>query len=160
MSGDFSFNSTGVEPSRPRDNTPVPEGWYRAQITEVEMKDAKKAGNRYAEFVWTFLGGEFNGRKVWDICNVVNSNPTAQEIAHKDLAAICHATGVLKFGSLQLLKNHPCEIFVIVEKQQGYADKNVVKGYRTDPGVSRPAPRQAAPVTAGAQDEDDDSLPF
>jgi hypothetical protein len=162
MSDAWGFDSTGVEPSRPRDV--VPKGWYRAHITETSMKDAKKQGNRFAEMEWTLLDGEHKGRKVWDRLNVVNDSEQAQDIARRDMAAICHATGVLKFRFLDELKYKPIEILVAVIPPKGeFAEKNEVKGYRSVQGGNGQPTRQATVAAAATEDEDSDDsddLPF
>jgi hypothetical protein len=163
MSEAYSFDSAGIEPSKPREGV-IPKGWYRAHVVEASMKDAKTAGNKFAELEWSLLDGEHKGRKVWDRLNVVNDSEKAQDIARRDMAAICHATGVLKFRFLDELKYKPVEILVAVMPAKGeFPEKNEVKGYRSVQSNGEP-PRQATRASVATpavdDDDDDDSLPF
>ena len=90
----FGFDATEVEPRAALDV--IPDGWYRAWITDSEMKANARGTGEYLQLVWTILDEEQKGRKIWDRLNVKNTNETAQEIARASLSAICHAIGVMR----------------------------------------------------------------
>jgi hypothetical protein len=163
MSNAFNFNAASVEPARPREYDVVPKGWYRAHIIAAAMKDAKKAGNKFAELEFSVLDPEFKGRRVWTRLSIVNSTAEAQDIALRDLSAICHATGVLKMQFLDQLMHKPLMIYVIVEPAKGeYKEKNEIKGYKGAEQNGQPT-RQAVATVAAEDDVDngeDDDLPF
>ena len=83
------------------------------------------------------LGGTFDasgvepnapleGRHVYDQLNLINPNPTAEEIAQRTLAAICHAVGKLQISDSEELHFLPVMVKVAVTRN-GY---NEVKGYK------------------------------
>src|SRR4051794_10388841 len=92
----LSFDASGVAPRSAFDI--IPDGWYRAWITESEMKPTTKGGE-YLQLVWEILDGEHKGRKVWDRLNLKNASQAAVDIAQQTLSAICHATGVMRIAN-------------------------------------------------------------
>jgi hypothetical protein len=162
MSESFSFNSRGIEPSRPREDGPIPNGIYRMWIVASEIKPTKKGDGKRLELELDVLDGEHKGRKVWEGLNIQNPNAQAQEIALRDLAAICQATGVLAFTTPQQLHRKVMLVKVGTEKRDGYKDRNIVLGYL-------PITAEKEPVSVGSLnddprglvlDDEDDNLPF
>ena len=49
------------------------------------------------------LEGPLQGRHVYDQLNLINPNPTAEEIAQRTLCAICHAVGKLRVSDSEEL---------------------------------------------------------
>ncbi len=91
---DHAFDATSIDPTTGYDV--VPAGKYRAQIVESEMRVTR---NGMGQFLWLMLDiieGPYQGRKLFDQLNLVNSNPQTVEIAQRTLSAICHATGKLQ----------------------------------------------------------------
>ena len=84
------------------------------------------------------LEGEYKGRKVWERLNIVNENVTAQDIAQRQLSAICHATGVLKLANSSQLHNIPMRVKIVVKQDSGYDAKNEVKAYKAIGGTRPP----------------------
>lgn len=160
----FSFDSAGVTPATP--NEPLPTRWYRMWISASQIKPTRDGRGKILELELTVISGPNEGRKAWTRINVVNASQQAQEIAQRELSAICHATGVLKFKHHEELRHKPMLVRLGIERQEGYDDKNKVTGYKESDDKAAPAkPRATRPAAARSaapapvQDEDDD-LPF
>lgn len=163
----FTFNAREVAPAAPRDNEAIPPGWYRAWIIESEIKPNKAGTGRYIELTWEIVDGPHAKRRIWDRLNVENPKKVAEDIAREALSAICHATGVLDMQHTGQLHGIVCAVKVQTERQPGYNDKSVIKGYVADGSeVAKPKIGAHAPGAvhgsgrAVALDDDKDALPF
>jgi hypothetical protein len=142
-----TFDANSVEPSAPMEV--LPPGKYSAQIIESEMRETR-SGGQMLKITMEVMDGPSKGRKIWDNLNLVNSNPQAQEIAHRTLSAICHAVGKLQVQDSEELHFRP--MLVTVEVGIDDRDKalppeeqrkqNRVKGYSSMDGST--APRAAS----------------
>lgn len=158
MSDSFSFNAAGREASTPREDGPFPAGWYRMWIVGSQINRTKKGDGRRLELEFDVIDGAHKGRKCWEGLNIENPSAEAQEIALRDLTAICQATGVLKFQTPTQLHRKPMLVKVGIEKKTGYKDRNVVLGYKASDQDERPT--VPASVASAADVEDDNDLPF
>jgi hypothetical protein len=188
MSEAWSFDATTVEPAKPREGGTIPDGWYKAWITETDYRDNAKQTGKLLEMTWEVLEGEHKGWHIWDRQNVKHPNETAQRIAQEAMSAICHAIDVLKPKHHGQLAGKACMIKVVTKPGDAKKDlqgnvlkdergvtithppRNEIKGYLPvgDPGV----PAQARPkvgagavgavpgARADALKDDDDDLPF
>jgi len=137
-----TFDATGVEPNAPLD--PLPPGDYKVQILQSEMRVTKAGTGQMLWLDMEVLEGPFQRRHVYDQLNLINPNPTAEEIAQRTLSAICHAVGKLQVADSEELHFLPVLVRVAV-KPNGY---NEVKGYK--PVGQQQGPRPAAPTQAAA----------
>ena len=142
---DTAFDATGIEPTTGYDV--LPAGKYRAQIVESEMRVTR---NGMGQFLWLMLDiieGQYQGRKLFDQLNLVNSNPQTVEIAQRTLSAICHATGKLQVNDSIDLHLVPMTIQVGVKPpKDGYSEKNTIR-YLVPERTAPAAPAyQAAPA--------------
>lgn len=124
----LNFDANTVNPQETFE--PIPAGWYNAMIDETEMKPTKNGTGAYLKVRFSIVGGQFNNRKVYTNLNIRNSNPTAQEIAYRQLSSICHAIGVMQVSDSQELHGKPLAIRVKIQQQEGYDPSNVVSGYK------------------------------
>lgn len=170
MADALTFDATAVEPSKPRGDV-IPNGKYRAHVTDSEIKPTTNGTGKYLLLVWEVLDGEYKGAKLFDRLNIVNANATAQEIAQRALSAVCHAVDVLKLTNSGQLHHKPAIIKVKVKagdpkkdaqgnvlkdehgNVQYYDPSNEVQGYEKVNGAPTPtaAPAQAANVPAWAK---------
>ena len=144
---DTAFDATGIEPTTGYDV--LPAGKYRAQIVESEMRVTR---NGMGQFLWLMLDiieGQYQGRKLFDQLNLVNSNPQTVEIAQRTLSAICHATGKLQVNDSVDLHLVPMTIQVGVKPpKDGYSEKNTIR-YLVPERTAPAAPDyQAAPTAS------------
>lgn len=143
---DTAFDATGIEPTTGYDV--LPAGKYRAQIVESEMRVTR---NGMGQFLWLMLDiieGPYQGRKLFDQLNLVNSNPQTVEIAQRTLSAICHATGKLQVNDSVDLHLVPMTIQVGVKPpKDGYSEKNTIRYLVPEKAPVAPA-YQAAPAAS------------
>lgn len=145
------FNPNEHEPGG-NNFEPMPKGWYQAMITESEEKDTRAGDGTYLSLTFEVDQEPFKGRKVWANLNLNNPNPKAVEIATRNLADICRATGVMAPKNSEELHYKPIAIYV-VQKEWNGETKNEIKGFRPLKGEasssSRTAPassKQGAPA--------------
>ena len=145
---DTAFDATGIEPTTGYDV--LPAGKYRAHIVESEMRVTR---NGMGQFLWLMLEiveGQYQGRKLFDQLNLVNSNPQTVEIAQRTLSAICHATGKLQVNDSTDLHLVPLMIQVAVKPpKDGYSEKNTIR-YLVPDKTAAPPSRQPSPPAAQA----------
>lgn len=155
----LQFNAATVDPQQSYD--PLPDAWYTVLMTKSEMKPTKDGSGAYLETELTVQDPAYKGRKIFYRLNLKNSNPVAQEIAYKQLSAICHAVGVIQCEDSQQLHGLPFKAKVVVKKDDSgkYDPSNDVKAIKSvneDGAPSAPAApafaqqQQAAPAAASA----------
>jgi hypothetical protein len=153
------FDASQVEPSKPREV--IPPDWYTAIIDASDVKPTKKAqeaeqyggegkDDRLLALTFRVIEGQYKDALIFTNLNIVNGNPQAQEIAQRDLSAICHALGKIKVRDSSELHNRPLRIKVDVEKKEGYNPRNIVKGYEPAGGGAGAAP-VSSPAAAAAK---------
>jgi Protein of unknown function (DUF669) len=138
---DFNFDASQVAPSSPRGL--VPPGEYSMIVTEAELKTTTAGDGRVVATTNEIVDGEYAGQKVWANFNYENKNAQAQEIARRELSALCHAVGVIKLSDPQQLKNRLFRGVVKVEPERTdpkngktYKEKNYISTYKTKDGVN------------------------
>jgi len=144
----FAFDVTSAPDLAPAPSKygPIPAGDYKAMITESQMKPTKAGTGQYLQLDWEITDGQYTDRKIWDRLNLVNPNPTAVDIAKRDLASIMRAVGLDKIDDTEQLHYKEVMITVTVRKgDNGYEDSNEIKAY-APAGRSAPAAAPAAPA--------------
>lgn len=153
----FTFDATQVVPSNSFEA--IPAGTYAVRITESERKENAKKNGEYLKLTFTVVEGPYKGRLLWAYLNIIHDNATAQEIARRDLSAICHACGKLQLKDTQQLHNITMEIIVRVVKNNDGEDVNEIKGYkkreRTVAAVEKPRAKKTTTVEAPEEEEED-----
>lgn len=130
----------------------LPAGWYNVMMDESEMKATAQKGDgspagAYLKCRYSVIDGQYAGRKIFANLNLRNANPVAQEIAYKQLSAICHAVNVLNMQDTQELHGKPLKIKVKVRKATDeYEASNDIGAYKNinDTSVGAPAAGGAA----------------
>lgn len=158
----LSFDATKVDPAKALE--PVPDGWYEAKVVDTKIVPTKDGSGTRLNLTHEVLSGEFKGRKVFSGFNIKNQSEKAQEMAQKDLSALCHAVSVLNLRDTQQLHNIPHRIKVkLIPAREGYDAKNEIAlgGYEPLNGAKmagssgsaalRPAGSGKPPVAAGAK---------
>lgn len=158
----LNFNAATVDPAKA--SIVIPAGWYNAIIEHSEVVPTKQGNGTILKLRYSIVDGEFKGCKIFGQLNIVNPSPMAQEIAQKQLSAICHAVNVIQCNDSQQLHNIPFKVKLkitpgdVKDKSTGekYDDKNDVTGWEktsTNTGVSGSsvasviAPVAAKPIT-------------
>ena len=156
----LNFDATQIAPDAGQLDA-IPAGWYNAAMDQSEMKPTKDGSGAYLECRFNVLDGQFAGRKLFARLNLRNANPVAQEIAFKQLSAICHAVGVLNVQESSQLHNQPLKLKVSLRPASGdYEASNEIKAFKninenvggvqngapaSGPASFTPPPQQAAP---------------
>lgn len=146
----FAFNAANVDPTDTFQ--PIPAGVYLAHVTDSEVKPTKAGSGEYIAMTLEILDGQYKGRKVFTNINVRNSNATAEQIGQKALSQLCHAVGVLQLTDTAQLHGRPFRAKVTIRKDDGYGDKNEVRGFESASATAAPAgaPAQAQPAPTQA----------
>ncbi|WAX22401.1 hypothetical protein P6F34_gp51 [Pseudomonas phage MiCath] len=154
----LNFDASQVAPDQGMET--VPPGWYPALIESSEMKPTKAGDGAYLACQLNILDGQYKGRKVFINLNLRNLNVTAQEIAQKQLSAICHAVGRLQIQTNEDLHNIPMMIKVRIRKDKSgeYEDSNEISIFKHISeaaqllaGGHSPAPAAGAPMNIPPQ---------
>jgi hypothetical protein len=117
---------------------PLPDGWYDATITSMEIRPTKSGGK--ALFI-TFTT-ENPKRNIFTIENIENSNPKAEEIAHRNIAKLATACGIEQLDDVFDLGNNEVSILLGTKQDDNYPPRNIVKTY-SPYGAQTAAPIQA-----------------
>jgi len=144
----FDFNSVNAESDEYKDDgfSPIPAGYYKAIITESELKPTK-GGGEYLKLRVEIIDGDYKGRVVFGNLNLVNANPTAEKIAKAALGNICRAVGVMHPRAPSELHNKPLMVKLSVKPETPeYPAGNDIKAWEPVNGAA-PAPAQAAVAT-------------
>lgn len=145
----LNFNAATVAPSETFE--PLPAGWYAMMIDQSEMKPTKDGSGSYLECRLTVVEGQYVNRKVFIRLNLNNKSQQAQEIAYRELSAICHATGVMQVNDSAQLHAIPMKVKLKVRAATAqYEATNEVSGYKNvnDPTAVNPAGAAPVPGTA------------
>jgi hypothetical protein len=148
-----TFDANQVDPAGTYEV--LPPGDYKVQIVQSDMMNTKNGNGQYLWLEMDIVDGEHQGRKVWDRLNLVNPNQQAQEIAQKQLSAICHAIGVLSVQDSEELHFKTMLAKVKVKPRQDTGENvNEVSGYKPVDGQQQAAPaagqQKKQPEMAGA----------
>lgn len=126
----LNFDAAAVEPQPTQSFEALPTGRYEAMIVDSEMKTTKAGTGQYLQLTFDILGPKHIGRKVWARLNLSNPNKTAEEIAQRELSAICHCLGLERVEESEELHDIPLLIDVGQEKNTQTGDMtNRIKGY-------------------------------
>lgn len=151
----INFDSSKVEPASGVADA-LPTGWYNVMMDESDISPTKNSSPENPSFFlkcrFNVIDGQYQGRKLFARFNIRNSNPQAQEIAYKELSAVCHAVGAVGIvQDSQMLHGRPLKVKVKYnppDTAQGYDASNDIRAYKNinDTSVGNPpaAPGAAA----------------
>ena len=132
----LNFNANEVSPATTLEA--IPAGRYQVVITDSELKMTKNGSGSYLELTFEIISGEYTKRRLWSRLNIQNSNPTAVEIAQRELSAICHAVEVLQPQDSSELHNRPLTVMVrCVKKPVNCRTKSKAMQPRLEPLLLR-----------------------
>lgn len=145
------YNPADVEAGM--DFDPLPPGVYPAEIIESAVEPTKTGSGEKLELTWRIVDDaeKYAGRQFWQTVNYINNSAQAQLIGQQQLKQICEAVGYEgHLDDSEVLHHVACNVRVKIERQEGYADKNVVVSVKPL-GAAPPAGKPAArPSTARA----------
>jgi hypothetical protein len=124
------FDATTVNPEFGLGQLPV--GKHVVSIDSSEIKDTKDGNNKLLEMNLVIHSGQHAGESgAWRL-NLFHSNDKTKEIAQKELARLCHATGVMQVQDTSQL--HNIQFGVEVALQKGSETMTEVKRVLTAQG--------------------------
>lgn len=146
----IGFNASTVEPASNYDA--LKPGKYLAMVIDSTVKPTKNGSGEYLQLTFEVIEGNGKGRKIFERLNFKNSNKVAEEIAQKQLSALCHAVGVIDLQDSETLHNLPVTLEITVEEgSNGYGPQNRIKSYTPANGGGRAQAPVNAPAPAPAQ---------
>jgi len=142
-----AFNANNHE--QMNDFSVIEAGKYVAQVVKSEMckcsETAKDPKGQYLKLHWKIIDKKAKGKMLWTQLNIINKNPTAVEIAQKELATICKSIGKVTINDSQELHGIPVLLTVGIEPAKAnWPEKNVISFYESVSGV------ESAPINGGA----------
>lgn len=156
------YNQQTAESAPDTNFEPLPVGVYQVIITESEVKDTAAPGGKRLALTLEVVDGQFKSRKIFESLNLVNSNATAQAIAHKNFGEICGQIGLDPNQVADTSQMHFKPFNVKTKVDVDTRDPNDIKKYTkvamwaskgatgAAPAVSTDSPQQAAPAQAAA----------
>jgi hypothetical protein len=150
--------SVGDLPQSDRNYDLIPEGWYRAKITEAKLGPTKSGTGEKIDVRYDILGPTQQGRVIFGSLNIRNQNATAESIGRQQLGEIMRAIGLDRIENTDQMIGGELQIKVKVkqptekDKAAGYDQpKNDIAGFKAPEGRSAPLPPpSAAPAAAPA----------
>jgi len=142
----LGFDASNVEPA---DFTALPTGDYAVVITDSEFKNSKK-GSQYLALTFQVIEGQGKGRNLWHNLNLNHPSQNAQDIAQRELSAICRAVGKMAIQDSAELHNIPLRVHVAyVPAKDEFPEGNRIKKwmpYSQSPSPTATRPQAAAPA--------------
>ena len=101
------FDATQVDTEQRGDYENLPEGVYRLEVSEADLKEDRPANKAGIKITYDVIEPEdYKGRKIFGYINIENPNVQAQEIGQKELAALCRAMEIDGVDDTDELKFH------------------------------------------------------
>ena len=154
-----NFDASTVEPA---DFSALPAGDYTAIVSASEFKTTRNGDGQYLALTFQIVDGPHKGRYIWHNLNLQNKNHKAEEIAQRELSAICRAVGKMQVTDSEQLHDAPMKITVAYLPAKGdWPEKNQIKKW--EPLVAavpaKPAAVPAKPAAVPAQVQQAASVP-
>lgn len=129
----------------------IPPGWYVARITEATIKQTKAGTGEYIAVRYDVLGPTHQGRVVYGNLNISNPNAMAEKIGREQLSDLLRAIGLASLTDTDQLIGGTCQIKIAIQPgQDGYQDRNEIKGWKVTTEAVEGPQTVAAPTTAKA----------
>jgi hypothetical protein len=145
------YDPEGVE--APRSFEPIPPGWYVAQAVHSDVQQSRSGRGSYLLIEWEIDGDrhpDVGRRRMFVRLNLWNDNPTAVDIAQRDLAAIQRALALGPIRDSEQMHLRPIAIKVRTRAaSEQYEAQSEVCGYDSVGNrFSAPAPTSTKPAPA------------
>jgi hypothetical protein len=135
-----AFNPSAPGQKGMTDFTPIPVGTYKIKMVDSNMRPNNAGTGEGLNTKWQVIEGEFEGRFLWSLLNLINPSAQTVEIAQKELKSICDAVGIAQgFEDTVILHNIPCWAKVGIQAATSqYAAKNKIQNYAPLEGADAP----------------------
>ena len=134
----------------PATSSPIPIGWYQAQIVENEVRNARNGNGSYLLAVFEILDGEYRGRKIYQNITLQNTSQQAVEIGARLLTDIYTAighTGPTKDIRVMLFK--PVMARAGIKRDGRHLPRSQCRHFGAAAGLSAQARTWLRPVSPG-----------
>ena len=126
-----TFNADELPASQnTNDFSPLPEGWYTANISGAELKDTKAGNGQYISVQYSITGPTHQGRVVFGNLNIKNQNIKAEEIGRQQLGELMRAIGLTSVSDTDQLIGGNLSINLKIRKSEQYGDSNDVTRFK------------------------------
>ena len=134
------------------DNSPIPEGDYKAVVKSAEVQTTKAGNGQYIKVRFDITGDTHAGRVVFSNINIRNPNPKAEEIGRQQLGELARALGIKTVNDTDQLIGGHCQIKVVVRQSEGYDPQNEIKRFKAIDGAAMPKPvvQQTTTISGGS----------
>ena len=159
MSESTSMLETAVDTPNEKGSTePVPAGQYVASVFDAAVK-ARSGKGQGVNLQWEIEGGEYAGRRIFDLVIISHENPDTMRIGRgkfKDVAVACGITEAIT--DLSVLCHKECWVTVKIESDDTgqYPDKNRIARVKpisaAKPGVTK--------ANGDGKPDPNDEIPF
>ncbi len=139
---------------------PLPADWYQASISKVELKTATAGTSTYMNIQYAILGPSQQGRVVFGMCGVSNTDPKKEETSRYFLGQLMRACGITKLDNTDQLVGANLEIQLTIKpavmekigdiETEKYPAGNNVKSYRSIAGSAMPKVSQVEEAGSGS----------
>ena len=157
----FGFNVADVTPDAPVSYDPIPAGEYRLKALEAEEKQNSANTGSYINVKFQVVGGDYDGRFIWNMFNINNQSEKAQQIGRQQLVAWATACGKPDADDTdKLLEKAFMASISIDPAKDGYAAKNRIRAFLFEKAgaasgsagkPSKPAASKPAAPSGGAK---------
>lgn len=154
----YSFDASNINPAA--DFDPLPDGEYPVIIIDSAFEPMKNGSGTSLKLTLQVIDGNFKDRLLWSRLSLQHTSEKAQDIAQRQLSAICHAVNVLQLSDTVQLHNRPLIAKVkFIAATSEYKAKNEISAYKpytngatfTQQAATAPAPTFTAPTAQPAQ---------
>ena len=132
----ISFNVTELPENDGYDL--IPDGWYNATVKSAELKVTKPdpttniSTGKYIAIGYTITGPTHGGRVVFGNLNIKNASQDAERIGLQGMRSLMEAIGLNSVKDTDQFVGGKCSIKIGTgKKQEGYEQRNEVKGWKS-----------------------------
>jgi len=129
---------------------PLQKGMYEVMVVASDLKTTQAGTGEFIELTLQVVSGPHAGRRLWDRLNVSNPNKKAEDIARRQLQALCLACKVNTMQSTEQL--HDIPVLAQVDFDRNDSSRNRIVNYATTSSaqVARPVESQPPPPSKPA----------
>lgn len=116
---------------------PLPPGWYKANITQAELKSTAAGDGQYIKMRYEIMGPTHAGRVVFGNLNIKNASARAEEIGRQQLGEIMRAIGLARVQDTDQLIGASLQVKLEVrpartDEKTGktYEAQNEIRGFK------------------------------
>ncbi len=132
MSTDFDFGALDFSKVKTNNNfEPVPVGEYTVISDDAELKSTKDGTGAYVSLKLKIIGGDHDGRFIFNTFNVQNKSEKATEIGLSQLKSYMQCCGIKddKLKNVIALVGYKCKA-IVKQKTDSFGTKAVVSYFK------------------------------